>query len=87
MLRIDKAILETNGVICNNTSLLRFTDRGLLSQNILRQIRNFLGDIAIKVYCNGQDINPNEYNLNVDALKYIKHTGKLRFLYGFHEIL
>lgn len=35
MLRIDKAILDTNGVICENISHLSLTDRGLLSQNIL----------------------------------------------------
>lgn len=39
MLRIDKAILDTNGVICENISQLSSTDRGLLSQNILGQIR------------------------------------------------
>ena len=30
MLRIDKAILDTNGVICDNVSQLSFADRGLI---------------------------------------------------------
>lgn len=87
MLRIDKAILDTNGVICDNISQLSFADRGLLSQNILSQIRNFVEYTAIKAYSNGQDVNPNDYDLNVAALKDMQRRGDLRFLYRFHEML
>jgi len=87
MLRIDKAILNTNGVICDNIALLSAGDRGLISQNILGHIRNFVEYIAIKAYSNGQDFDPNDYNLNVDALKYVQRRGDLRFLYRFHEML
>lgn len=87
MLRIDKAILDTNDVICSNISQLRFADRGLLSQNILSQIRNFVEYVAIKVYSNGQDIDPNDQNLNAAALKNIQSKGDLRFLYKFHGML
>ena len=87
MLRIDKAILDTNAVICDNISQLSFADRGLLSQNILSQLRNFVEYIAIKAYSNGQDVNPNDYNLNVAALKDMQRRGELRFLYRFHEML
>ena len=87
MLRIDKAILDVNGVICNNIAQLGTTDRGLLSQNILGQIRNFVEYVAIKAYSNGQDVNPNDYNLNVAALKDMQRRGDLRFLYKFHEML
>ena len=68
MLKIDKAILDTNGVICDNISQLNFVDRGLLSQNILGQIRNFVEYIAIKAYSNGQDVNPNDYKGRVKLL-------------------
>lgn len=87
MLRIDKALLDTNGVICDNIRQLSKTDRGLLSQNILGQIRNFVEYIAIKAYTNGQDVNPNDYDLNVAALKDLQRRGDLRFLYRFHELL
>ena len=60
MLRIDKAILDTNGVICDNISQLSLVDRGLLSQNMRRQIRNFVEDIATKASSNGQDGNPHD---------------------------
>lgn len=53
--RVDKAILDTNGVICDNISQLSLADRELLSQNILSQVRNFVEYIAIKIYTNGRD--------------------------------
>ena len=69
MLRIDKAILDVNGVICDNIKQLSGTDRGLLSQNILGQIRNFVEYIAIKAYSNGQDVNPEYYVIDDDGKK------------------
>lgn len=87
MLKVDKAILDTNRVICANISQLSFSDRGLLSQNILGQIRNFVEYIAIKACSNGQNIDPNNYNLNVQSLKDVQRRGDLRFLYQFHEML
>lgn len=87
MLRIDKAIHDTNSAICDNIFQLSSADRGLLSQNILSQIRNFVEYVAIKAYSNGQDVDPNDYSLNVAALKDMQRRGDLRFLYKFHEML
>lgn len=87
MLRIEKAILDANGVICDNISKFKVSDRGLLSQNVLGHVRNFVEYVAIKVFSNGADVNPNDYNLNVTALKYMQRRGDLRFLYIFHEML
>ena len=85
--RIDKAILDTSGVICDNIARFGATERGLLSQNILGHIRNFVEYVAIKAFSNGADVNPNDYNLNVAALKDMQRHGNLRFLYRFHELL
>ena len=87
MLRIDKAILDVNGVICDNIAQFKALDRGLLSQNILGHIRNFVEYVAIKAYSNGNDVNPHDYSLNVTALKNMQRRGDLRFLYRFHEML
>lgn len=48
MLRIDKAIRDVDGVICENIAHFSLSDRGLLSQNILGQTRHFVEYIAIK---------------------------------------
>ena len=87
MLRIDKAILDTNKVICDNISVFNTIDRGLLSQNILSQVRNFVEYIAIKAVSNGNDVDPNDYETNKKSLKAMQCRGDLRFLYTFHEML
>lgn len=87
MLKVDKAIRDVDGVICENIAHFSFSDRGLLSQNVLAQIRNFVEYIAIKEYSNGKDVNPHDYALSKLAFKDIKQRGDLRFLYKFHEML
>lgn len=87
MLRIDKAILDADAVICDNISKFDFSERSLLSQNFLGHVRNFVEYVAIKAFSGETDINPNNYDLNVAALKDMQGQGNLRFLYRFHEML
>ena len=87
MMKIDKAILDIDKVICRNISRFDASERGLLSQNILSQLRNFVEYIADKIYSNGADIDPNNYVVNVAALKHLQTQGNLRFLFKFHELL
>lgn len=86
-MKIDNAILDTDKVICKNISRFDDSERGLLSQNILAQLRNFVEYIADKIYANGADFDPNNYTVNMEALKYLQTRGDLRFLYRFHELL
>lgn len=55
MMKIDKAILDIDKVICRNISRFDASERGLLSQNILSQLRNFVEYIADKIYSNGAE--------------------------------
>lgn len=87
MLKIDIAILDTNRVICKNISKFDDTERGLLSQNILAQLRDFVEYIAEKIYAKGMDIDPNSYEKKKEAWEYIKIQGNLRFLSKFHSML
>ena len=87
MLRIDVSILATSKVICENISYFSFSDRGLLSQNILAQIRNLVEYVAMRAVSNANDIDPNDYDLRKLALKDMQKRGNLRFLYKFHEML
>ncbi|MCD7822461.1 MAG: ATP-dependent RecD-like DNA helicase [Oscillospiraceae bacterium] len=87
MLQIDKSIYDVNDAICDNIKHFDATDRGLLSQNILSQLRNLVEYVAIKVYLDGKDINPNDYSLNTEAMNYMQRHGNFRFLYRFHEML
>lgn len=87
MMQIDRAILETDKVICKNISRFDDSERGLLSQNILAQLRNLVEYIADKIYAAGKDLDPNDYTLNVEALNHLQTRGDLRFLHQFHELL
>ncbi|MCQ2583363.1 MAG: ATP-dependent RecD-like DNA helicase [Treponema sp.] len=86
MLSIDKAIHDTDNVICENISKHAILDRGFISQNILAQLRNLVEYIDMKVY--QIDIDPNNYNKRCDAINFIKNQKlKYQLLYNFHELL
>ena len=85
MLKIDEAIFDTDKVICKNINKFNATERGLLSQNILSQLRNLVEYIFMKVYDDNAD--PNDYSLRVLAIKNAKTKGNLKFLNKFHSFL
>ena len=87
MLKIDSAIKETASVISKNIDRFDDSERGLLSQNILAQLRNLVEYIAQKIYSNGQDIDPNNYSDKKEAWEYIKSQGSFDFLHKFHSLL
>lgn len=87
MYQIDKAIFDTDKIICKNISKFDATERGLLSQNILSQLRNYVEYIFMKIYADESDINPNDYDLKQKAIKSVMKKGNLKFLYNFHELL
>lgn len=87
MLKVDGAIYDTNKVICRNISVFDASERGLLSQNILAQLRNFVEYIVQKVYSNGVDTDPNDYQDKKAAWEFVKTKGGLRFLSKFHNLL
>ena len=87
MLLIDKAIFDTDRAISKNIAAIDTFDRGFLSQNILSQLRNFVEYIAQKVYSNGLDIDPNNYDMKNKALEFIKSKGEFRFISKFHNLL
>ncbi len=86
MNKIDSHILEINKVICKNIDEFDVADRGLLSQNILSQLRNFVEHISLKIFDNGRNIDVYYENIK-KANAYVKTIGKLRFLSRFHKLL
>lgn len=83
---IDVTILKIDKVICNNISRFDESERGLLSQNILSQLRNFVEHISLKVYSGGKDIEDTYPNIT-KANAYVETRGNLRFLTKFHNLL
>lgn len=86
MSRINIEILNIDNVICKNIAKFDVSDRGLLSQNILSQLRNFVEHISLIAYGNGQDIENSYANIE-KANAYVKSRGNLKFLSKFHRLL
>src|SRR2546422_601825 len=86
MNKIYSQILTIDENIQQNIEKFSPVERGLLSQNILSQLRNFIEHISLKAYCQGGDIEDSYENIVV-AIEYVKTRGDLRFLSKFHYFL
>lgn len=85
---VDKKIYDTNQVIEKNISKFDDSERGLLSQNILAQLRNLVEYIFLKIYNQRENksLEPKYENFRI-AEKYVKRIGTLSFLRKFHDLL
>ncbi|EJV86823.1 hypothetical protein IG3_01713 [Bacillus cereus HuA2-1] len=86
LLRIDTQILNIDKVICRHIDSLDNSPRGIVSQDILSQLRNFVEHIMLKCYANGQDIE-NSYDNICKAIDFVKSRGNLKVLRRFHDYL
>lgn len=85
---INKKISIINQTISKNISRFDDSERGLLSQNILSQLRNLIELIFLKIYNQKENksLEPIYENFRT-AEKYVKRIGTLRFLWKFHNLL
>jgi len=83
---VYQSIQVVNKVICENIETGKVLDRGLLSQNILAQLRNLVEYTAIIIYGKGEDVEVNYDNIE-KGLKYIRANKKPNFLAKFHKLL
>jgi hypothetical protein len=86
MTKVDAAILTIDKVICVNISKFDNSERGLLSQNILAQLRNFVEHIALKAQHGANDIEIT-YDRIIQANAFVRSRGNLRFICRFHDFL
>ncbi len=86
LMRIDGQILGIDKVICRHIDNLAVSTRGVISQDILSHLRNFVEHIMLKFYANGQDIE-NSYDNICRAIDFIKTRGNLKVLRRFHDYL
>lgn len=88
MNNIDRAIIDANTAICKNIGIFDDSERGLLSQNILQNLRNFVEHISLKIYAHSKGIEVDDDYDNISkANSYVNAQGKLRFLSKFHRLL
>lgn len=88
MLRIEQKIYDIDKVICGNLDMIDWpaATRDLISQNLLSQSRNLVEHIAVRAYCNGEEIALN-WETIPKALAYLKENNKYLFLRKFHFFL
>lgn len=87
MNEFDRNIVKYSENICKNIDVLENENRGLLSQNILNNLRNLVEAIAQRIYSELKVITLNSYNDIVKSLDYVSSRGDLRFLTRFHDML
>src|SRR5688572_4795506 len=87
MSRLDNEILTIDAAICKNIDKFHASEeRGLLAQNILSQLRNFVERVALKEEVNGQDIDFTFEDLK-RAPNRLQPNGSLWFIRRFHNFL
>ena len=84
----DKKINDINKLVEKNITKFDDSERGLLSQNILSNLRNLIELIFLRIYNQkqNQSLKPQYENYRI-AEKYVKQIGKLRFIGKFHDLL
>lgn len=83
---IDKQILVINRNICRHIAEANGETRGMVSQDILAQLRNFVEHIMLKIYAKGNDI-PDDYDNICKAIDYVEAQGKYKDIRRFHDFL
>lgn len=86
MNKIDRKILIINNAICTNIATYGNSERGLLSQNILAQLRHLVEHISLKIYANGADLDVLYDNIK-KGIEHINKRGDLRLFRKFHELI
>jgi len=85
MTTVRAHILNVDQAICQNIETLA-GQRGLLSQNLLAQLRNLVEGVAVFLHTNPSDVEFH-YNSVEPGLIYVKSKGKLNFLGKFHKLI
>jgi energy-coupling factor transporter ATP-binding protein EcfA2 len=85
-MRIDEQIQVIDKAICRHINQFEVSGRGAVSQDILKNLRDFLEHIMLKIYAQGNDIDDNWGNIQ-DAIKYVKTRAEWKDLTRFHGFL
>ena len=77
MATVSQQIQNADAAICRNIALL--SDRALLSQNVLSQLRNLVEGVAVRLHSGAPD-SEFVYAAIEPALAFVKRKAKLNFL-------
>jgi len=85
-LRIDDQMQIIDKAICRHIDQFDVSGRGAVSQDILKNLRDFVEHIMLKVYARGVDIDDNWDTIQA-AIKYVKSRAEWKELTRFHNYL
>jgi energy-coupling factor transporter ATP-binding protein EcfA2 len=85
MASVEKQVRSADSVICQNMAGSG-GDRGLLSQNVLAQLRNLVEGLIVWAHLNDPSAEFH-YNKVGPALEVVRATAKFRLLSRFHDLL
>jgi energy-coupling factor transporter ATP-binding protein EcfA2 len=86
MRKIDEQIRISSDAICRHIDSVEFFDRGMVSQDILKKLRDFVEHIMFKIFLSEQDLEYNYENIE-KAIRFVQTKGELKFLWRFHAYL
>ncbi|MCL2137520.1 MAG: ATP-dependent RecD-like DNA helicase [Coriobacteriia bacterium] len=84
--KIDEQISRSDTAICRHIANLTGLERGVVSQNILSNLRTFVEHTMFKIYAHSVNTT-YEYAEIQRAIKYIGTRGQFKFLSRFHSYL
>ncbi len=85
MTSVNEQIQNADSAICRNIELLA-DQRGLLSQNVLAQIRNLVEGVSVRLYKNSPNADFNYSDVS-HSLDFVKSRAKYNFLNRFHNLI
>lgn len=85
---VDESLMTINRAICRHLDNPGNFSRGVISQEILAQLRHFVEHIMMKFYCISLGYNIDDSWENIKkALEYVQPISKLKVLTRFHDLL
>lgn len=84
--KIDIELCNLDKAICRHIDNISRDSRGVVSQDVLSDLRHYVEHIMFKIYDNGRNLDVTYDNIQ-DAIRYIFSNGKYKLLRNFHKML
>lgn len=84
--KIDLELRNLDNAICRHIDNISRDSRGMVSQDVLSDLRHYVEHIMFKIYDNGKNLDVTYENIQ-NAIKYISSAGKYKLLRNFHQML
>lgn len=84
--KIDSELYNLDDAICRHIDNISRDSRGVVSQDVLSDLRHYVEHIMFKIYDNGRNLEVTYDNIQ-NAIRYIFSTGKYKLLRNFHKML